>query len=113
MDPFVQKHLNKAFEIATELDRQNYMFENNLTEAANLEDMDAYNNRLLIRQKNNRRRDFEKDYMLNVYCCYVGLDITNNFYKNIYDYKKLPYKMRKGENVLAKLKHVNVGADFQ
>lgn len=113
MDPFQTKVLDKAFDIATELERRDFMFENSMKEAASLADMDAHNARVMHRGYRSRKREFASIWRRNVYACFLGLDIQRNFYKNIYSYKKPLYKIRKGENLLARLTNTNQGSDFQ
>lgn len=113
MNPFKTKIIDKAFDIATELDRQNFMFENNLKDAAELSDMDVHNDRVLLRGYRNRKKEFAMIWRRNVYACFLGLDIQRNFYKNIYSYKKPLYKVRKGENLYERLTNTVHGTGFQ
>lgn len=113
MQAFKAKFLNKAVDIANELDRKNFMFEHGLTDAASLADMDANNARVMYRGYRQRKEEFKRRYKLNLYACYLGIDISHNFYKNINVYKKLPYKVRKGENLVARLTHNKTTTEFQ
>lgn len=113
MDPFKTKIVNQAFNIATELDRRNFMFENNLKDAASLADMDVHNNRVMRRGYRTRKQEFGAIWRRNVYACFLGLDIQRNFYKNIYSYKKPLYKVRKGEGLYERLTNTVHGTGFQ
>lgn len=113
MNPFQTKIMNEAFNIATELERKNFMFEHGLQDAASLEDMDAHNARVMGRGRRRDKEKFKAIYQRNLYACYLGLDIRRDFYKNIYSYKKPLYKIRKGENLVLRLAHVTAGANFQ
>ena len=113
MDPFIAKNLDDAFNIATELERRDYMFENGLADAASLDDMDVHNARLEYRGDRAAKERFRRVFKRNVYACYLGLDIARNFYKNVYSYKKPLYKIRRGEKLARHLFNTDTGAKFQ